>query len=77
MENVQHSIRQGIWRTLKKISERIQVLWDARTDADDKVLLLFSVNGTKQYCGLAELSGPWEPNVSVEGWTDLSASFEG
>ena len=43
-------------------------LWDSRKDDDDFVLLLFSVNGGKSYCGLAKLTGPWVPGISTEGW---------
>ncbi|KAK3110396.1 hypothetical protein LTR53_015364 [Teratosphaeriaceae sp. CCFEE 6253] len=52
-------------------------IWDARVEDTEKVFFLFSINGTKQYCGLAEVSGPWNPNMQVEGWTDPSSGFVG
>ncbi|KAK3618146.1 hypothetical protein LTR56_015323 [Elasticomyces elasticus] len=76
-ENIHHAIQQRIWTTLKAISERIMKVWESRRDPKEKVLFLFSINGMKQFCGLAELSGPWDPEALVEGWTDPSGGFEG
>ncbi|KAK5723729.1 hypothetical protein LTR15_005429 [Elasticomyces elasticus] len=76
-ENVHHAIQQRIWTTLKAISERIMKVWESRRDPKEKVFFLFSINGQKQFCGLAELSGPWDPEALVEGWTDPSGGFEG
>ncbi len=76
-ENVLYSIQQSLWTTLRPISERIMQIWDARVEDTEKVFFLFSINGTKQYCGLAEVSGPWNPNMQVEGWTDPSSGFVG
>ena len=37
--------------------------------AKDKVLFVFSINGQKSYCGLAEMSGPWKPATeNIEGF---------
>ncbi|KAK3618943.1 hypothetical protein LTR22_026175 [Elasticomyces elasticus] len=77
LENVHHAIQQRIWTTLKAISERIMKVWESRRDPKEKVFFLFSINGQKQFCGLAELSGPWDPEALVEGWTDPSGGFEG
>jgi hypothetical protein len=53
---------------LQKVSERIMEVWDARKDPQEKVLCLFSVNSSKKYCGIAELSGPWDPQMEIDGW---------
>ena len=40
-----------------------------KMEADDKVLFVFSINGQKSYCGLAEMSGPWKPaGENLEGF---------
>lgn len=48
-------------------------VWDARQHVNEKVLFLFAINGMKQFCGLAEMSGPWDPEAHIDGWEDNSA----
>lgn len=55
---------------MERISERIMSVWNERVDASEKVLFLFSVNGSKKFSGLAEVSGPWDPNSFIEGWVE-------
>ena len=62
------SIRQGKLSVMAKVAERIMKIWDMRLDTNEKVLMLFSVNGSKKFCGIAEMSGPWDPNTAVDGW---------
>ncbi|KAK3676055.1 hypothetical protein LTR78_004247 [Recurvomyces mirabilis] len=69
-ENVRFSVRNKVWSTLDKVSERIMKIWDARKDKQEKVLLLFAVTSSGQFCGVAEMSGPWDKNHSIEGWND-------
>ncbi|KAK4554685.1 hypothetical protein LTR86_008187 [Recurvomyces mirabilis] len=69
-ENVRFSVRNKVWSTLDKVSERIMKIWDARKDKQEKVLLLFAVVSSGQFCGVAEMSGPWDKNHSIEGWND-------
>ncbi|KXT03646.1 hypothetical protein AC578_5131 [Pseudocercospora eumusae] len=66
--NVITSIRQGKLSVMAKVAERIMKIWDMRLDTNEKVLMLFSVNGSKKFCGIAEMSGPWDPNTPVDGW---------
>ncbi|EME84477.1 uncharacterized protein MYCFIDRAFT_173460 [Pseudocercospora fijiensis CIRAD86] len=66
--NVITAIRQGKLSVMAKVAERIMKIWDMRHDTNEKVLMLFSVNGSKKFCGLAEMSGPWDPDTPVEGW---------
>ncbi|KXT07790.1 hypothetical protein AC579_4298 [Pseudocercospora musae] len=66
--NVITSIRQGKLSVMAKVAERIMKIWDLRLDTNEKVLMLFSVNGSKKFCGIAEMSGPWDPNTPVDGW---------
>lgn len=54
---------------MDRVANRIMEFWEARSGNKDKVLLIFSVNGQKSYCGLAEMSGPWELDESkVQGF---------
>nr|POE74647.1 hypothetical protein CFP56_37178 [Quercus suber] len=68
IENMHIAIQRGVWSTLDKVSRRIMVVWNARHSPEEKVLLLFAVNGSKSYCGLAEMSGSYDPEDSVDGW---------
>jgi hypothetical protein len=73
-KNILLSIRCGKYAVLQKVSERIMKAWNAREHASEKVLFLFSVNGGKKYVGLAELSGPWDPNMEIEDWDNHADS---
>ena len=66
--NVITYIRLGKLSVMAKVAERIMKIWDMRLDTNEKVLMLFSVNGSKKFCGIAAMSGPWDPNVPVDGW---------
>lgn len=69
-ENITFSVQHSCWATLEKVSERIMEVWNARKDKSEKVLLLAAVNAGKQFCGLAEMTGPWNPNAKLDGWRD-------
>ncbi|KAK4545924.1 hypothetical protein LTR36_002488 [Oleoguttula mirabilis] len=71
--NIYYAAQTGSWSTLEKVSQRIMTVWDARQDAGEKVLFLFAVNGSKQYCGLAEMSGPWDPSGHIDGWAEKTS----
>jgi len=63
-------VRQGVWSTLEAVSKRIMHVWESREHRSEKVLFLFAINGTKQFCGVAEMSGPWDPQGQVDGWVE-------
>ncbi|CAK4034049.1 YTH domain-containing family 3 [Lecanosticta acicola] len=69
-ENVLKSIQEGKYSVMEKIADRIMQVWNAREDPAEKVLFLFSINGSKKFCGIAEMSGPWDRNGSIKGWKD-------
>lgn len=62
VENIHWSVQTGTWAVMDKVAGRIMQLWDARVGKEDKVLLVYSINGQKSYCGLAEMAGPWKPS---------------
>lgn len=45
-------------------------IYKARGDPREKVIFLFSVNGSKKFCGMAEMSGEWEDTGPIDDWTD-------
>jgi hypothetical protein len=67
-DNILLSIRCGKYSLQQKVSERIMEVWKARKDPSEKVLCIFSVNGSKKYSGVAELSGPWDAQMTIDGW---------
>ena len=67
VENIQWSVQKGLWTAMEKVGERINQLWDARETNEVKVYLLFSINGQKSYCGLAEMTGSWVPGDGKTG----------
>ncbi|KAI9838343.1 MAG: hypothetical protein M1819_005611 [Sarea resinae] len=54
---IRNTIQKGIWTSSVNGNRLIQQVWDMRKGAD-KVVLIFSVNNSQKFCGLAELSGP-------------------
>lgn len=66
--NVLLSLKYGKYAVMQKVAERIMKVWNSREDSTEKVLFLFSVNGSKKYCGVAEMSGPWEENGHIPNW---------
>ena len=75
--NLLRSIRVGQWSTLEPVSRRIMQLWKARGTSQEKILLIFSSSGGGQYCGLAEMVGPWDPNQSIEAWESETGDSAG
>lgn len=51
-----------VWATPEKIGVRINRVWEARGSNQDDVILLFSINGQKCYCGMAIMRGVWKAN---------------
>lgn len=72
--NILVSLRSGKYSVMEKVAERIMKVWDAREKASEKVLFLFSVNGSKKYCGVAEMSAPWEREDKIQDWEENPAS---
>lgn len=50
---------------MDKVAARIMALWKECSAKNDKIVLVFSVNGQKSYCGLAEMSGAWKQTVGI------------
>lgn len=72
--NIHVSIREKKYAAIEKVSERISDVYEARHSPNEKVIFLFSVNGSKKFCGLAEMSGPWDTSDVIHGWEESSQS---
>lgn len=68
--NILASIREGKYAAIEKVTERIMGYYNERKDPSEKIIFLFSVNGSKKFCGLAEMTGSWNRTGSVAGWTE-------
>ena len=40
-------------------------VWEARGSSSEKVIFLFSINGSKKFCGAAEMSSEWNREVDA------------
>lgn len=58
-----------LWAAPERTGQRINRVWDARRSKQEDVLLLFSINGQKCYCGMAIMRGLWEAKDIPEGFT--------
>ncbi|OTA32965.1 hypothetical protein BTJ68_07208 [Hortaea werneckii EXF-2000] len=75
VKNIELSIQSSLWSTLEVVSQRIMDVYNARKDTTkERVLFLFAVSGSKQFCGLAEMKDRWHPEIKIEGFTPNNAS---
>ena len=53
---------------MEKVAERLMYYYN-QLPKDAKILLVFSINGQKSYCGLAEMAGAYrKADMDVEGF---------
>lgn len=73
-ENVFRSIQYGVWASTPNGNKKLDDAYhDAQRRAAGKpngcpVFLFFSVNGSRQFCGVAEMVGPVDYKRSMEFW---------
>ncbi|KAH7445008.1 hypothetical protein KP509_02G102000 [Ceratopteris richardii] len=73
-ENVLKSIQHGVWASTPNGNKKLDDAYhDAQQRAGGKlhgcpIFLYFSVNGSRQFCGVAEMIGPVDYNRSMEFW---------
>lgn len=72
--NLIKSVVAGKYSVIQKVAQRISKVWESRSIEGEKILFLFSVNGSKRYSGIAELSGDWIGNDSMEDWENSPES---
>ncbi|CAN1152552.1 YTH domain-containing protein ECT3 [Linum perenne] len=69
-DNVHKSIKYGVWASTQNGNKKLDA---AYSEAQEKqmaspVFLLFSVNASAQFCGVAEMVGPVDFEKSVDYW---------
>ncbi|EOA40033.1 hypothetical protein CARUB_v10008725mg [Capsella rubella] len=69
-DNVYKSIKYSVWASTKNGNKKLDAAYrEAKTkDVACPVFLLFSVNASAQFCGVAEMVGAVDFNTSVEYW---------
>ncbi|KAF8055031.1 hypothetical protein N665_1305s0018 [Sinapis alba] len=69
-DNVYKSIKYCVWASTKNGNKKLDAAYrEAKTrEVACPVFLLFSVNASAQFCGVAEMVGPVDFETSVEYW---------
>ncbi|CAH8349836.1 unnamed protein product [Eruca vesicaria subsp. sativa] len=69
-DNVYKSIKYCVWASTKNGNKKLDAAYrEAKTkEVACSVFLLFSVNASAQFCGVAEMVGPVDFDTSVEYW---------
>uniref|UniRef100_A0A1J3HVN1 YTH domain-containing family protein n=1 Tax=Noccaea caerulescens TaxID=107243 RepID=A0A1J3HVN1_NOCCA len=69
-DNVHKSIKYSVWASTKNGNKKLDAAYREakKREVACPVFLLFSVNASAQFCGVAEMVGPVDFNTSVEYW---------
>uniref|UniRef100_A0A6P4AFA1 YTH domain-containing family protein n=2 Tax=Ziziphus jujuba TaxID=326968 RepID=A0A6P4AFA1_ZIZJJ len=69
-DNVHKSIKYGVWASTPNGNRKLDAAYREAKDKQDAcpVFLLFSVNASAQFCGVAEMIGPVDFDKSVDYW---------
>uniref|UniRef100_M4CBA5 Major facilitator superfamily (MFS) profile domain-containing protein n=1 Tax=Brassica campestris TaxID=3711 RepID=M4CBA5_BRACM len=70
-DNVHKSIKYNVWTSTSNGNKKLDAAYREAKDEKEQpcpVFLLFSVNGSSQFCGVAEMIGPVDFEKSVEYW---------
>ncbi|XP_024008644.1 uncharacterized protein LOC18992273 isoform X2 [Eutrema salsugineum] len=69
-DNVHKSIKYCVWASTKNGNKKLDAAYREakKKEVACPVFLLFSVNASAQFCGVAEMVGPVDFNTSVEYW---------
>ncbi|CAN8291121.1 unnamed protein product [Cochlearia groenlandica] len=69
-DNVHKSVKYCVWASTKNGNKKLDAAYREakKKDVACPVFLLFSVNASSQFCGVAEMVGPVDFNTSVEYW---------
>ncbi|XP_073001878.1 uncharacterized protein [Typha latifolia] len=77
-DDVQASIKYGVWTSSVNGNKKLDSAYREAKEQEDPcpVLLFFSVNASKNFCGVAEMMGPVDFENSVNYWQfDWSGHF--
>ncbi|CAO2207558.1 unnamed protein product [Urochloa humidicola] len=69
-DNVHKSVKYGVWASTTNGNKKLDVAYrEAKEKEEDcPIFLLFSVNASAQFCGVAEMIGPVDFEKSVDYW---------
>ncbi|XP_022714645.1 uncharacterized protein LOC111274341 isoform X2 [Durio zibethinus] len=69
-DNVHKSIKYGVWASTPNGNKKLDSAYREAKENQDTcpVFLLFSVNASAQFCGVAEMVGPVDFDKSVDYW---------
>ncbi|CAA7018726.1 unnamed protein product [Microthlaspi erraticum] len=69
-DNVHKSVKYSVWASTKNGNKKLDAAYREakKREVACPVFLLFSVNASAQFCGVAEMVGPVDFNTSVEYW---------
>ncbi|CAK7339786.1 unnamed protein product [Dovyalis caffra] len=69
-DNVHKSIKYGVWASTPNGNRKLDAAYREAKEKQDPcpVFLLFSVNASAQFCGVAEMVGPVDFDKSVDYW---------
>ncbi|KAJ6678860.1 YTH YT521-B HOMOLOGY DOMAIN-CONTAINING [Salix viminalis] len=69
-DNVHKSIKYGVWASTPNGNRKLDTTYREAKEKQDPcpVFLLFSVNASAQFCGVAEMTGPVDFDKSVDYW---------
>ncbi|XP_057517041.1 YTH domain-containing protein ECT1-like isoform X1 [Amaranthus tricolor] len=68
-DNIHRSIKYGIWASTPHGNRKLDAAYqEAKEKGDCPVFLLFSVNASGQFCGVAEMTGPVDFDKNADYW---------
>ncbi|XP_010549291.1 PREDICTED: uncharacterized protein LOC104820525 isoform X1 [Tarenaya hassleriana] len=69
-DNVHKSIKYGVWASTTNGNKKLDAAYREAKEKEGActIFLLFSVNASAQFCGVAEMVGPVDFDTSVEYW---------
>ncbi|CAI0442046.1 unnamed protein product [Linum tenue] len=68
-DNVHKSIKYGVWASTPNGNRKLDAAYaEAKNEDPCPIFLLFSVNASAQFCGVAEMTGPVDFEKSVDYW---------
>ncbi|XP_015692003.1 YTH domain-containing protein ECT1-like isoform X2 [Oryza brachyantha] len=69
-DNVHKSIKYGVWASTASGNRKLNAAYHEakEKEANCPIFLFFSVNGSGQFCGVAEMIGPVDFDKSVDYW---------
>lgn len=74
LEHVKKSYLHGIWSSTYFGNKRLSEAYKKKNQKA-KIYLLFSVNGSGKFCGVAEMRSDLQDNLDTSIWTDQNSKY--